>query len=79
MKLPMAVAVALTSAEELRFMLERVDATDVDERRWLVWQAELLHHWADRAAEDAPCFPALADGLAEFAATITDPAGTTPS
>lgn len=79
MRLPMAVTVALTSAEELRFMLERIDVTDAEHRRWVVWQAEMLHHWAGLAADEAPCFPALADGLAEFAATVAHRAGTTPN
>lgn len=75
MGLPVSVTVALTSADELRFMLERMDVSDVEDRSWLGWQADLLHHWAGIAAEEAPFLPALTAGLDEFAIKVASRAG----
>ena len=78
MTLPVPVSIALDSAEELRRMLDQMDDDEHGERVWVAWQAEMLHHWAGCAVEEAPYFPALSAGLAEFAATVSARISTDP-
>lgn len=66
MTLPIPLSTALASADELAWMLERIDLGTL-EAVWVVWQAEMLAHWASVIDRECPCYPALAAGLAEFA------------
>lgn len=68
----LALTVALTTAEELRVLCDCLDRDDKQQREWVLWQAELLGHWAQIVAEEVPEFPSLADGLGEFALAVQD-------
>lgn len=71
MSLPVALTTALSSADELSWMLERVDVARPDEAAWVAWQAEMLQHWAVvLALDEDQRYPALAAGLGEFATTV---------
>lgn len=70
--MPLAVMVALTTAEELRVLCDRLDRDDAQQRDWVGWQAELLGHWAQVVADEVPEFPSLAGGLGEFARAVQD-------
>ncbi len=69
MTLPESVTIALTSAEELGWMLDRIDVTDADHAVWVACEAQMLEHWAGLAAEEAS-YPALAAGLSEFSRAV---------
>lgn len=71
MPLPVSLVTALTGADELSWMLERVDVACPGEAAWVAWQAEMLQHWAlVLALEEGKHYPALAAGLREFATTV---------
>lgn len=72
MELPLSVVVALDTADELAFMLDRADLADPNQGMWVLAQAEMLDHWASVIPTESGCYPGIADGLREFAAAIPD-------
>lgn len=71
-ELPVSLTASLSSAEELVNMLDRVDLHNAYDAVWVLWQAELLYHWTTVMAAEAPDYPGLAAGLAEFAVTAIE-------
>lgn len=69
--MPLAVTVAVTTADELRLLCDRLDLADEEQRRWVQWQAELLGHWVEVVADEVPEFPSLAQGLRDFTLAVS--------
>lgn len=65
--IPTAVAIAVTTTEELHRMLERLVLNDSYQCGWAYWQAHMLEHWADLVAQEEPHYVVLAKQLTEFA------------
>jgi hypothetical protein len=64
---PLEVVEAIEATEEVRRLLDQADLTDASAYTWARYEVAMLRHWADALRDSASDYPALGEGLADFA------------